>query len=116
MQCPKCRYEPTPAEMQSSPKKCARCGAAFVVQDAWLGGKVSVEQLRAHEAEQRRNRPEKPLPRGASPVVIVDFDMPFMSMVALLVKLAIAAIPAVIILKLIIWVLASVLVIPGILM
>ncbi|WP_201485805.1 hypothetical protein [Pseudomonas sp. OF001] len=116
MQCPKCHYEPTLAEMQSSPERCARCGAAFVAQDAWLGAKVSVEQLRAHEAEQRRNRPEMPLPRGAAPVVVVDFDMPFISMVALLVKMAIAAIPAVIILKLIIWALASVLAIPGMLM
>lgn len=116
MQCPKCHYEPTLAEMQSSPESCARCGSAFSARDAWLGAKVSVEQLRAYEEEKKRGKPEKPLPRGASPMVVVDFDMPFMSMVALLVKLAIAAIPAIIILKLIVWALASALGLPGILM
>jgi hypothetical protein len=29
MQCPKCRYEPTMAEMQSSPDSCAQCGVFF---------------------------------------------------------------------------------------
>ena len=29
MQCPKCRYEPTMAEMQRSPHKCVKCGASL---------------------------------------------------------------------------------------
>lgn len=45
MQCPKCRYEPTMAEMQSSPGQCASCGIVYEKYDD-----------QSHMAERRAKR------------------------------------------------------------
>jgi uncharacterized membrane protein len=45
-----------------------------------------------------------------APVVVVAFDMPFWQLVGFLVKLAIAAIPAAIIISIVFWALALLLV------
>ncbi len=45
MQCPKCGYEPTMAEMQSNPGQCASCGIVYEQYDG-----------QAHAAERRARR------------------------------------------------------------
>lgn len=83
MQCQKCSYEPTMAEIQAG-GDCPGCAAAE----------------RKKVAAQRT----APLAATASPgVVVVDIDLPFGSMVRFMVKWAIAAIPAFIILVILAW-------------
>lgn len=120
MQCPKCNYEPTMAEMQSSPEQCPSCGVYYskvrasvaqsVGADQTLLGKVSagVSGARAAVSEAREIRradaAEREAMSGADrarAVVVVDVDMPFWSLVQLMVKIALAAIPAVIIIAII---------------
>ncbi|MNZ32172.1 hypothetical protein D3C78_494940 [compost metagenome] len=87
MQCPKCRYEPTLAEMQESPDKCPSCGVYYA------------NALASARAEFGGKDLPMAAPLGApQAVVIVDFRMSFLSMVLFMVKWAIAAIPAAIIL------------------
>lgn len=105
MQCPKCHYEPTMLEMQRSPKDCVKCGINYE------GHGRHVESIRAARAEEERVN----LSRNSSlskslqvnqvvtPVVIVDFDMSFFALVRLLVKVSLAAIPAMIIVAAILW-------------
>lgn len=108
MQCPQCQYEPTLAEAQENQGICPKCRSGLNQKDAWLGAKVSVEQLRSHEREERRMTSERPLPRGAKPVVVVSVDIPFMALVEFLIKLVLAALPAAAVLYLIYWLLASI--------
>jgi hypothetical protein len=91
MQCEFCRYEFTMKEVQES-APCPRC-----------------EERR--QAEQRRKAADAAVAphvrkvmdefRGAQPVVIMDLNMSFNSMVWFMVKWAIASIPALIVLALI---------------
>ncbi|WP_312921159.1 hypothetical protein [Stutzerimonas nitrititolerans] len=102
MQCPKCGYEPTLSEVQRSPSDCVKCGVNYE------GYARSVEaQRQAREAEQAQAVANFVAPhvrkmaadnRGAQPVVIVDAQMSFNSMVWFMVKWSIAAIPALMIL------------------
>lgn len=101
MQCPKCAYEPTMAEMQRSPGDCLKCGVNYE------GHARHVAALKAQRDADRKS-PEgiqvapavasvaRQYP-GAQPVVVVDIKMSFLSMVAFMVKWAFAAIPALLI-------------------
>ncbi len=103
MQCPKCKYEPTMAEMQRSPEDCVKCGVNY------QGHARHVAQKRL-QAQQENSRPDSLSPvvreaseeyRGAQPVVVIDVRMSFWSMVWFMVKWVIASIPAMIILVII---------------
>lgn len=109
MQCPKCKYEPTMAEMQRSPEDCINCGVNY------QGHARHVEQVKARRAEEQQANSSRPASSpavsaavwnnpGAQPVVVVDINMNFWSMVVFMVKWVIASIPAAIILALILMV------------
>lgn len=104
MQCPKCQYEPTLEEMQRSPNDCVKCGvnyqghARYVANMAAQREGEAKRQAAAVAPHVRKMMAEH---KGASPVVIVDFNMSFGSMVVFMIKWALAAIPAMIILFLI---------------
>lgn len=98
MQCPKCGYEPTLAETQRSPDDCVKCG-------------INYAGHARHLAEQAQRKKESaaiiklaPAVRdatakypGAQPVVVIDINMGFWSMVMFMVKFVFATIPAAII-------------------
>ena len=125
MQCPNCKYEPTLTELQGSPEQCPSCGVYYAKaaqqkaapKDPWalekkIIGKVSAgiagarsvvdeaRELRSADQDEREaiRRARAPV-RGE--VIVVDIDMPFWSMVKFMVKLALAAIPAAIIVAII---------------
>lgn len=104
MQCPKCKYEPTMAEAQRSPADCVSCGVNY---EGHARHQANAAAQRAADQKRNANGPVAHVRqamadhRGATPVVIVDFEMGFGSMVRFLVKLAFAAIPAAIIVALI---------------
>lgn len=113
MQCPKCKYEPTMAEVQSSPEDCTRCGVNYE------GHARHVEHMKAQrEAKKKANSERLSTPQvirdvaekypGAQPVVVVDVNMSFWSMVVFMVKWVIATIPAAIILAAIIFAIVSI--------
>lgn len=95
MQCPKCGYEPTLTEAQRSPDDCVKCG-------------INYAGHARHLAEQAQRKKEgaatiklSPAVRdatarypGAQPVVVIDINMSFWSMVKFMVKFAFATIPA----------------------
>jgi len=95
MQCPKCGYEPTMNEMAESPEQCPSCGVYYAKASASRpapSGKAGLSAQRSDRISERRST----VP--ASPVVVVDLQMPFTSMVTFMVKWALAAIPAMFIL------------------
>lgn len=70
---------------------------------------LSAEQKAIYEAALERRRAEKAAtPPPPQPVVVTDVDIRFWSMVRLLVKLAFAGIPAMIVVALIVWGLISI--------
>lgn len=83
MQCPKCGHEPTMAEMQRSPNDCVNCGINYAGY--------------ARALKQQVDDP-KPIKVGPTRVIVEDINMSFWSMVKFMVKWAIAAIPAALIL------------------
>lgn len=103
MQCPKCGHEPTLKEVQASPDDCPQCGVNYTKFQ-------QIKEREAEEAAQQRAvaaslKKVSPVVRtvmhdypGAQPVVVVDLKMSFWSMVVFMVKWAIAAIPAFLIL------------------
>lgn len=96
MQCPKCNYEPTMAEMQSSPDDCTKCGVNYQGHARHLEQvRLQGEQARALQASiSPVVREVSAVYRGAQPVVVVDVRMSFWSMVVFMVKWVIASIPA----------------------
>jgi len=112
------------AEMQVSPEQCPSCGIFYAkvsrsaqaepkpkgkLAGALRGAKISVEEGRRRRGEEEASRARARDSAAASPVVVTDVQIQFGSMVALLVKLAFAAIPAATIVTIIIWGLVSVL-------
>ena len=103
MQCPKCRYEPTLAEMQRSPEDCVKCGVNYKGFERHVAEvKAQRQAEQAANAERAKRSPvvyeaEQQYP-GAQPVVVVDVKMSFNSMVWFMVKWVLASIPAIIIL------------------
>lgn len=102
MQCPKCGHEPTLTELQASPEDCTQCGVNY----------AKFRQIQARDAEGRAKDQAtavamaKASPQvrsaladypGAQPVVVIDLNMNFWSMVKFMVKWAFASIPALLI-------------------
>lgn len=106
MKCKNCGHEPTFGEMQSSPEACPKCGMGYREWEERT--QKLVEERKQWQAinAARAKRPaalkdaEERYP-GAQPVVVVDVNMSLTSMVLFMVKWAIAAIPALIILALV---------------
>lgn len=95
MRCPKCKYEPTMAEQINNKEECPKCGIFY-------------EKYRAQQKEnfsvKTKTVSDKPAVQATmgQPVIVVDIQMRFWSMVVFMVKWAFAAIPALIIIALII--------------
>ena len=117
-QCPSCQHELTMKEQIEQTNSCPACGIYFekflakqaALKEAALseegrtggmaGARAAVRQARSkREMEERANEASKSRP---SHVSIVDFDLPFWSLVVFLVKLTFAAIPAAIIVALLV--------------
>lgn len=102
MQCPKCGYEPTMSESTASPDQCPSCGVYYAKATAAASRQTPDEREAAERqrlSAQRADRIGTRRPSApANPVVVVDLQMPFTSMVTFMVKWALASIPAVIIL------------------
>lgn len=109
MRCPKCKYEPTLSEMQASPDTCPSCGVIYEKYLQALKARVvqtkqkkeSTPPVRASFAVDASGKPQQ--------VVITDIRMNFISMVIFMVKWAFAAIPAMIIIFLIVGAMSAVL-------
>lgn len=107
MQCPKCDYDPSLSEVQRSPNDCTACGINYEAYQKHLDNQSAIAAersaaKRAAEAElanmpaaARSVRLKYP---GIEPVVVVDVRMGFWSMVVFMVKWALASIPAILIL------------------
>lgn len=98
MKCGFCNYEFTLTEIQSS-SGCPRCAEAKQ-RDQQLGVPRPLSSVVSDAVAQYP---------GAQPVVVVDVNMSIGAMVKFMVKWALAAIPAVLILMLIAWGAASLL-------
>lgn len=109
MDCPKCGYEPTMGEQAANTGVCPSCGVVYakvksssMSADAsdrpggFAGAKAAVTAKRKERSEQEGLAGL----RRAAPgfVSVTDINMPFWSMVQFMVKLALASIPALIIL------------------
>ena len=118
-QCPSCQHELTMKEQIDHPDSCPNCGIYFekflakqsALKEGALsdkgrsggiaGAKAAVRQGRSkRETEERARMDSRNSPIHVS---VVDFDMPLWSLVMLLLKLSFAAIPAVIILTILIY-------------
>ena len=108
MRCPKCKYEPTSQEQLSSKDQCPSCGIFYKKYIDQLKAKIAGEPA-VQVAPTIKPAPYKPSTQtiDAQPVVVVDIQMRFWSMVVFMVKWAFAAIPALIIIGVIITVLSG---------
>ena len=110
MQCPECRHIPL-AGSQPDPARCPECGIFY--QKAIELRRVREQQLQqqaASEVAAKKQAANALSPavraaladyRGAQPVVVLDVSMSFGAMVVFMIKWALAAIPAILILMLI---------------
>jgi len=107
MQCPECSHIPL-AGNQPDPNRCPECGIFYqkAVEMRREREQAAQQQLAA-EAAARKQAANAISPnvksamveyKGAQPVVVLDVNMSFNSMVVFMIKWAIAAIPAMIIL------------------
>ncbi|WP_218187789.1 TFIIB-type zinc ribbon-containing protein [Pseudomonas sp. NBRC 111135] len=99
MKCPKCGHEPTLKELQDSPDDCTHCGVNFAkyrqIQAREEQGREATALAMAKASPQvRAALTDYP---GAQPVVVIDLNMNFWSMVKFMVKWAFASIPALLI-------------------
>jgi hypothetical protein len=99
MRCPNCTHEPPQADF-GDPLRCPKCGVYYA--------KAMAAQAAQHKAAAapaaapaataaRQSRGAVNSSGNDQPVVIVDFQMPFLSMVTFMVKWALASIPALLI-------------------
>ena len=107
MQCPACQYQPTPQEQASAPEQCPSCGRLYAkaAVQRQADEAATAERLRAAAERAREiNAAAKAGGlSGAQPVVVVDVQMRFMSMVKFMVMWAFASIPAALIVGLILY-------------
>lgn len=105
-QCPKCSYEFTMREIQEK-AECPKCAQ-------WAAIDLRAEEI----AQERRNQSAASSATvnsamqgmaGAQPVVVVDFRMDFLSLVKLFFKAGMAAIPVLILIKIVMFVVSSLL-------
>lgn len=109
MRCPKCKYEPTSEEQSSSKGQCPSCGIFYEKYIAQLKAKLNGDPPVDIPAPAKvwRHKPASAVIGDSQPVVVVDIQMRFWSMVVFMVKWAFAAIPALIIIGVIITVLSG---------
>lgn len=81
MQCPACKAD-SPVSSYGEPLRCPECGAFY---------EKAVQS--ATKATLLQNKPASE-GKDSMPVVVVDFNMSFTSMVNFMIKLALASIPA----------------------
>jgi hypothetical protein len=110
MQCPECNHIPL-AGNQPDPSRCPECGIFY--QKAIELRRVREQQLHqqaAAEAAAKKQAANALSPavrgamadyKGAQPVVVLDVSMSFGAMVVFMIKWALAAIPALLILMMI---------------
>lgn len=106
MQCPECNHIPL-AGNQPDLSACPKCGVNYA--EAIKAKSVQAQHAKAQQAasQQAANavapnvRKIMGQYRGAQPVVVLDVNMSFGSMVVFMIKWALAAIPALIILAVI---------------
>jgi len=110
MECPKCKYEPTMAENAASPEICPKCGVVYAKVQARqeaaaqpVTGKVAagIAGAKAGVAASRQQREEREWQaklNAAAPdcVVVTGVKIPFLSLIWLMTKIILAAIPAII--------------------
>jgi len=103
MECPKCRHEPTMAEQAESPGICPKCGVVYAKVQAQREGKATVRQgppIAAQMAAAARPSPaskinsEPDLVAIDGEVVITGVQIPFFSLIWLMTKIILAALPA----------------------
>lgn len=110
MECPKCKYEPTMAEHTASPDICPKCGVVYAkvqarqeaaepapaskVAAVLAGAKAGIAESR----QQREDREWQAKLNAAAPdcVVVTGVQIPFLSLIWLMTKIILAAIPAII--------------------
>lgn len=104
MQCPKCNHIPL-AGNQPDPNRCPACGIEYA---AAIRERTQQSQRTKQAVQQQPSLVAAPNVqkammeyRGAQPVVVLDVNMSFGSMVVFMIKWALAAIPAMLILMLI---------------
>ncbi len=109
MECPNCGYEPTLSELQRSSDDCVKCGINYAGYKAALESRASEERAWRSELASMSTVVRDAVGdyRGAQPVVVIDVRMSFWSMVKFMVKWALAAIPAAVILFVMFFVLTS---------
>jgi uncharacterized membrane protein YvbJ len=104
--CPDCL-----AENQDSSRHCLQCGAKFPSNSATAASsparQVSAKSRVPIQPVTGENRTQNAT-ATTSRVIITDFEMPFGSMVRFLVKLALASIPAMLILFLILGIISAI--------
>lgn len=118
MQCPECGHTPAPSE-QVDPTRCPECGIyyhkALAAQVRRLEAASAQKDQELAAAQERAGASAAATSavspsvrnaamdyRGAQPVVVLDVNMSFGTMVMFMVKLAFATIPAMIIIFLVI--------------
>lgn len=110
MQCPTCDFEAPQADF-GDPLRCPKCGAFY---EKALRLKLAASAPAPAPAATPVARPVSQGAatarqfNGAQPVVVVDVQMPFWSMVVFIVKWTLAAIPAMLILMFFLAAVASV--------
>lgn len=108
MECPKCKYEPTMAENAASPEICPKCGVVYAkvqvppeskpvgskLAAGMAGAMAGVEAAR----QQREDAGAQAAAKRASPdcVVVTGVQIPFLSLIWLMTKIILAALPALI--------------------
>lgn len=114
MRCPECGHTPTPEE-HADPTRCPACGIYYHKALAAQVRKLEAEnkEMDSLLAHGRQKPPTAPPPQqqvvqhasamypGAQPVVVLDVNMGFGSMVVFMIKWVLASIPAILILAVI---------------
>jgi len=122
MNCPKCNYEPTMAEQTNSPNICPSCGVVYAKVKAQQENRSGINygpsvldqmSMHAKNAKEsvragRARRAEAEL-TSASETVITNIKIPFGSLIWLMTKLILAALPALALAVVILTMLVSVL-------
>lgn len=110
MQCPECNHIPL-AGNQPDPSRCPECGIFYqkAVEMRRVREQQAQQQLAADVAAKKQAfnaispavRGAMAEYKGAQPVVVLDVNMSFGSMVVFMIKWSLAAIPALLILMMI---------------
>lgn len=108
-QCPKCSYEFTMREIQEK-TPCPKCAQWTAID---VRAEEIVQERRAQTAGRSAtvNKAMEGM-AGAQPVVVVDFRMDFLSLVKLFLKAGLAATPALILIKVVLFAVSVMLGIP----